>query len=134
MQGAAVLSSPLSVRTAAQCRTCISLVDSSSAETTEIIEPSEAVSPEEVAVLLKSLSAAYKDSKAGGAAVMGSMPPGCRAQLYADIIRATSDAQSKVLFDTVTGLSEALSVCATMNCKAFVKVDGLRGLMDTMIS
>lgn len=91
-------SSSCTVRTAAPCRTCISLVTASS--TTEIVEPSGAVSTAEVSQLLQKLDSV---GKVHGLAVMGSMPPGCEEDLYAAIIAKSCDAQSKVKSSVTQG-------------------------------
>lgn len=120
--GIPVLSSPLAVRTNGKCRTCISLMDASKGETTEIIEPSEPISSAEIDLLLSNLRAFYATESASGVAVMGSMPPGCPSSLYGDIIASSCDASSRVVFDTVSGLSDGLAACARVGCKSIVKV------------
>ena len=113
----------LSVRTQARCRTAITLVDASRQEATEIVEPSGTTSAEEVAMLLLAVERQYFQDKAGGVAVMGSMPPGCPPTLYADVLQRVVDAQSKVLLDTATGVDDALRVCRDVGCAALLKVN-----------
>jgi hypothetical protein len=113
----------LSVRTQARCRTAITLVDASRQEATEIVEPSGTTSAEEVAMLLLAVERQYFQDKAGGVALMGSMPPGCPPTLYADVLQRVVDARSKVLLDTATGVDEALRVCRDVGCAALLKVN-----------
>ena len=113
----------LSVRTQARCRTCITLVDAGREEVTEIVEPSGTTSVEEVAALLVAAERQFFADKAGGVAVMGSMPPGCPVGLYADVLRRVVDSGSKVVLDTATGVEEALQVCRDKACGAMLKVN-----------
>ena len=117
-----VLTSPLTVRTHGKCRTCVSLVDNSKNETTEVIEPSETILSEEIDVLLENVRQFYSQQKASGVAVMGSMPPGCPSSLYGSLLTRACDSHSKVLLDTVNGLREALEACGSIDCRPFVKV------------
>ena len=117
-----ILSSPLTVRTKGRCRTCVSLVDKSNNETTEVIEPSEPISSEEITQLLDHVRLFYNEGKASGVAVMGSMPPGCPLSLYGSILSRACGSESKVLLDTVNGLQEAIHACGSIGCHHFVKV------------
>ena len=117
-----ILRSPLTVRTRGRCRTCVSLVDKSNNETTEVIEPSESISSEEISQLLENVHLFYNQGKASGVAVMGSMPPGCPSSLYGSILTRACGSESKVLLDTVNGLQEAIQACGSIGCRPFVKV------------
>jgi fructose-1-phosphate kinase PfkB-like protein len=86
----------LSIRTASRCRTCVTLLDKSTGDATEIIEPSGTVSAEEQSELLSRLQSACMSDKAAGVALMGTMPPGCSSQLYASIVETVCDSNSKV--------------------------------------
>jgi fructose-1-phosphate kinase PfkB-like protein len=86
-----------SIRTAARCRTCVTLVDGNTGEATEIIEPSGAVAADEQDRLIWRLKSSFEIEKAGGIAIMGTMPPGCPPTLYASILENAVDADSKVL-------------------------------------
>ena len=109
----------LSIRTEAPCRVCITLTVKG--EATEIVEPSGKISPEEIDHLLLATERQYATEKAGGVAVMGSMPPGC--PLYGDILRRVCDQQTKVLLDTATSVLESLHVCRELQCSAMLKVN-----------
>jgi fructose-1-phosphate kinase PfkB-like protein len=86
-----------SIRTVSSCRTCITLIDKSTEEVTELIEPSGAIEPSEIEEMFSKLSSSFDHrNKVGGIAVMGSSPPGCPSSLYSDIIRLVCDNQSKV--------------------------------------
>lgn len=89
-----------SIRTATPCRTCITLVDRTTSEVTEIIEPSGIVLPREIEAMLESVSGRFAEQQiyADGVSVMGSMPPGCSPELYASIIRQSCGPNSKVIF------------------------------------
>jgi fructose-1-phosphate kinase PfkB-like protein len=89
-------SSSLSIRTSTPCRTCVTLVDRIKGEATEIVEPSGTISQSEIDSLLSALDAQFKVQKASGVAVMGSMPPGCPADLYSQILKRVCDANTKV--------------------------------------
>jgi fructose-1-phosphate kinase PfkB-like protein len=100
--------SKFSIRTAAPCRTCITLVDSGSGLSTEIIEPSGTITTEEVSMLNTALSTSF-DTKARGVAIMGSMPPGCPSDLYASIIAQSCGPESTVLIDL--GTNRRIGTC-----------------------
>ena len=87
----------ITVRPEARLRTCITLVDRSNGESTEIIEPSGAIRPEEISLLLNTVEKQYEGDKLKGLAVMGSMPPGCHKQLYSQIIQKSCDSNTKVI-------------------------------------
>ncbi len=112
----------LSIRTVAPCRVCITLVDTAKGEATEIVEPSGAVSVEEQHHLLLAAERQFSTEKAGGVAVMGSMPPGCPPTMYAEILRRVVDERSMVVLDTAVGVFEALEVCGEKGCAAMIKV------------
>lgn len=55
---------------------------------------------------------------------MGSMPKGCPPDLYASIIKNCANESTKVLLDTVVGLSECLKMTASLGCPVLLKVNG----------
>ena len=80
-----------------RCRTCITMLDQITGDVTEIIEPSDPVTLEDVEAMLSGLKTKYSAGKKVPAlALMGSMPPGCPTDLYAKIISITCDTYSKV--------------------------------------
>ena len=95
-QTATATAANLSIRTSTPCRTCVTLVDRVKGEATEIVEPSGFISPSEIEILLSALESEFKEQKASGVAVMGSMPPGCSAELYSEILRRVCDSDTKV--------------------------------------
>lgn len=89
----------LTVRTRGKCRTYLSLVAGTTNRTnTGIIEPADIVTPEEIASLLEEVENQYihQCKSASGMVVMGSLPPGCPASIYGDLIMRCCDSNSKV--------------------------------------
>ena len=66
-----VLTSETTIRSTGRCRTCFTLLDQTSKDATELIEPSEPVSEEDVKKLLDTLKDVYATEKATGIAIMG---------------------------------------------------------------
>jgi len=90
-----------SIRSRSDCRTCLTLLDESINIATEIIEPSGIITEDEVNDMYAVVSDSYLqpsvvDSAVQGLAIMGSMPPGCPGDLYANLISLTCDDSSKV--------------------------------------
>ena len=92
-------------------RTCTSIVASDS--TTELVEPSCTISPQSVADLMWELEENYSKEKASALVIMGSMPPGCDDDLYANIYSAIADRNTLCLIDSVAGLGPLLQTVAT---------------------
>lgn len=111
----------LSIRTKASCRVCVTLLNGD--ESTEIIEPSESVLPSELDSLLSTLQAEYTSNKLPSFAIMGSMPKGCPSNLYASIISKCADKDTKVLLDTVAGMTESLKTAASIGSTILLKVN-----------
>jgi len=88
-------------------RTCTSIVSDTS--TTELIEPSGTITKRELNELLDKLS----NCKAEALCVMGSMPPGCPENTYADIYERVSGKHTLCLIDSVVGLGPLLKQIAT---------------------
>jgi tagatose 6-phosphate kinase len=89
-------SADLNIRYDGRCRTCVTLLDADAGDATEIIEPSDPVSAPDVKALLDTLQARYKQQPVSAMALMGSMPPGCPSDLYAQIVKAACNGSSKV--------------------------------------
>jgi 1-phosphofructokinase len=116
--------SDLDIRYEGRCRTCVTLLDVKAGDATEIIEPSDPVGAADVQAMLKALRVRYGGNRASTAvALMGSMPPGCPAEFYAQIVSAVCDPSSKVLIDTVAGLSATLAACAGIGCETVLKLN-----------
>eukprot|EP01039_Chlorochromonas_danica_P001840 gene1839-2013_t len=114
----------LTVRTKGRCRTCITLIEEKSKHhSTELIEPSPAILHEEETVLLDLVSTSYATRKVGAIAFMGSLPPNVSKDIYASIITRSCDSSSKVILDTVVGLSEAITACHLIGSTAIVKIN-----------
>eukprot|EP00596_Hydrurales_sp_CCMP1899_P007185 CAMPEP_0119039558 /NCGR_PEP_ID=MMETSP1177-20130426/9122_1 /TAXON_ID=2985 /ORGANISM="Ochromonas sp, Strain CCMP1899" /LENGTH=376 /DNA_ID=CAMNT_0007003605 /DNA_START=168 /DNA_END=1298 /DNA_ORIENTATION=- len=111
----------LTIRTKLPCRTAFTLVDENGA--TEVVEPSGIVSEVEVANLLLSLEEKFSSKKAAGVACMGSMPPACPTDLYAQILSKICDSESKVLLDTSSGIFDCLAVCKKVQCDVVIKLN-----------
>lgn len=108
----------VTVRTSGRCRTCVTIIEEAHLRSTEFIEPSESISPEDWSDLLGRASS----MRAAGLAAMGSLPPGLLQSTYAEIISRSCDATSKVVLDTTAGLLEAIGACVSVGCQALVKV------------
>ena len=104
----------MSIRTSAPCRTCVTLVDRVKEEATEIVEPSGTILPTEIDTLLSTLESHYQHEKAGGVAVMGSMPPGCSADLYSEILKRVCDSKTKVSVSLLYAQSRFLIIVTFM--------------------
>ena len=106
------LSDALTIRNAAPLRTCTTIVGSDCA--TELVETSGEITMEE----MESLNAKVEElAKEGGKAscvcIMGSMPPGCKEDTYADLTTGLAGKESLVLIDSVIGLDPLLSALKT---------------------
>ena len=66
-----VVTPETTIRSAGRCRTCFTLLDQASKDTTEIIEPSEPVSQSDIDNLLRVLGNMYAVEKTAGIAIMG---------------------------------------------------------------
>jgi len=106
------------VRCQAAMRTCTSIVAHDS--TTELVEPSGVVSKPEIEELLQQLKE-LADDGVDSLVIMGSMPPGCPEDLYAQIYEslqvsdndsASGDAPFLCLIDSVIGLKPLLTSIA----------------------
>jgi fructose-1-phosphate kinase PfkB-like protein len=95
-------------------RTCTSIVATDS--TTELVEPSGTVSPQDVDELLNKLKACAKGGTATVDALvfMGSMPPGCTDDMYAEIYEKVANPATLCLIDSVNGLGPLLKKVAAM--------------------
>ena len=106
----------LSVRTASAMRTCTTIVGSE--ESTELVEPSGIVSEKEQQTLLEKLSATVSDPSA--ICIMGSMPPGLPADMYAKIYEAVASANTLCVMDSVTGLEQMMKA---LSGRALLKIN-----------
>ena len=98
----------LTVRTKSNMRTCTSIVAADT--TTELVEPSGFITGKEMEELMKEL----KDTKASAICIMGSMPPGCAADTYANIYKSVAGPSTLCLIDSVAGLDPLLKAIAEM--------------------
>mmetsp|Transcript_26572 Transcript_26572/g.59554 ORF Transcript_26572/g.59554 Transcript_26572/m.59554 type:complete len:424 (+) Transcript_26572:62-1333(+) len=109
------LSDELTVRNSAPLRTCTTIVGSASA--TELVEASGEISPSEMDVLRAKIDGlAEAGGKACAVCVMGSMPPGCPENTYADLTLRLADEDTIVLVDSVVGLGPLLESLASIYC------------------
>ena len=128
----------LTVRSSARLRNAITLLSPVSGEATEIVEPSGSVSPDEIEQLKAKLRAT---PAAPGVAVMGSMPPGCPAALYSELLPLCTDRRSAVLLDivgptvvpTIAGLSSAASGAASGAAAGAAAGAGAERRVDTVV-
>lgn len=100
----------LTVRPEAGLRTCTTIVGSDCA--TELVEPSGAISGAEMDDLLNRVEPPPGANRASGLCVMGSMPPGCPGQTYAEIYDHVADEGTACLVDSVAGLEPLLGAMA----------------------
>ena len=104
----------LTVRNAAPLRTCTTIVGANCA--TELVETSGEVTSDEMSALFDGIDELTSEAGKGGrgrggadcVCVMGSMPPGCPEDTYADMVRRLADSGSLVLVDSVIGLGPLL--------------------------
>jgi fructose-1-phosphate kinase PfkB-like protein len=106
----------LSVRTNSAMRTCTTIVASD--ESTELVEPSGVVTEEEQDALLQKLKSTVSDPAA--ICIMGSMPPGLPADMYATIYKAVASDNTLCVMDSVTGLEPMMKV---LSGKALLKIN-----------
>lgn len=97
----------LTVRPASEMRTCTSIVAADA--TTEMVEPSGVITGPEMTQLMEKLDGV----KAGAVCVMGSMPPGCPEETYADVYNAVATKNTLCLIDSVAGLDPLLKAIAS---------------------
>ena len=103
------LSDLLTIRNDAPLRTCTTIVGET--EATELVETSGSVTPTEMKALQSKIDALTKSGgKANCICIMGSMPPGCPDDTYADLTKRLAVKESLVLIDSVIGLDPLLSV------------------------
>ena len=100
----------LTVRPKSHMRTCTTIVASDMS--TELVEPSGIITEKECEELMAKLGADKSESKVGALCIMGSMPPGCPAELYADIYECVHGKNTLCLIDSVVGLEPLLKAIA----------------------
>ena len=107
------LSDELTVRNSAPLRTCTTIVGADSA--TELVEASGEIAPGELGLLVERIDGlAGAGGKACAVCVMGSMPPGCPEDTYADLTARLADEDTIVLVDSVVGLGPLLDTLASI--------------------
>jgi len=113
----------LTVRPKSELRTCTSIIAND--ETTELVEPSGVNTSEEMEEFMARLQTHRGESgPAAALCFMGSMPPGCGINTYAEIYRIIADTSTICLVDSVVGLEPLLDVMATAGAKkALLKVN-----------
>lgn len=101
------LSDALTIRNAAPLRTCTTIVGAEQA--TELVETSGEVTAAEMTALQHKVEElTSKGGKVNCLCIMGSMPPGCDEDTYADLTTRLADSKSLVLIDSVIGLEPLL--------------------------
>ncbi|GKY91292.1 hypothetical protein MPSEU_000101600 [Mayamaea pseudoterrestris] len=96
----------LTVRPASIMRTCTSIVARDC--TTELVEPSPVIQENELRELQEKLIGQTADALC----IMGSMPPGCPDDLYAQIYQTVADRKTLCVIDSVVGLRGLLETIA----------------------
>mmetsp|Transcript_5806 Transcript_5806/g.13689 ORF Transcript_5806/g.13689 Transcript_5806/m.13689 type:complete len:378 (-) Transcript_5806:94-1227(-) len=107
----------LAVRVASRCRICTTLVDGTTGDVTEIVEPSGAVTAAEWDALLEALDATseLRESTGRGLAalgILGSLPPGTPANGYSQVVQRVCGAGTRVLIDSVVDVRATLRAAA----------------------
>lgn len=108
----------LTVRTEARLRICTTIVANDSA--TELVEPSGLILKDEIMILKDKVEAiSSSDINVKGMCVMGSMPPGCEPNLYADLYKGVKEKHPNMLtvIDTVVGLEHLFKEIESLNRK-----------------
>jgi fructose-1-phosphate kinase PfkB-like protein len=114
----------LTVRPASHMRTCTTIVASNAS--TELVEPSDIITSDEQDELMTKLSSSSDSNASPGAlCIMGSMPPGCPPEMYADIYERIHGADTLCLIDSVVGLEPLLKTIANSKTRgpAILKVN-----------
>ncbi|KAL9180698.1 hypothetical protein ACHAXT_011151 [Thalassiosira profunda] len=107
------LSDALTVRNAAPLRTCTTIVGAD--EATELVETSGEVTKSEMEELQSKVEELTgKGGKADCVCIMGSMPPGCAEDTYADLTTRLAGKESLVLIDSVIGLEPLLDALSSI--------------------
>jgi fructose-1-phosphate kinase PfkB-like protein len=101
----------LTVRVHSEMRTCTSIVASD--ETTELVEPSGFITDDERMELMNNLQSTVPNN-AAALCIMGSMPPGCPSDTYAQIYSHTVGLETLCLVDSVAGVESLLQTIASM--------------------
>jgi len=104
----------LTVRSSTEMRTCTSIVASD--ETTELVEPSGVITNEEMEELLNKLSGVNNQARA--VCIMGSMPPGCPTNTYAEILSKAAGPASVCVVDSVAGIDSLIKTAHSMGSAA----------------
>ena len=103
----------LTVRPASHMRTCTTIVASDMS--TELVEPSGVITKEEKDELMAKLS--FEKEGAGALCIMGSMPPGCPPEMYADIYARVHGESTLCLIDSVVGIEPLLKTIASSKAR-----------------
>lgn len=115
----------LTVRPQSHMRTCTTIVASDMS--TELVEPSGVITKEEQDEFMAKLSSDKdsSDNKAGALCIMGSMPPGCPPDMYAEIYQRIHGENTLCLVDSVVGLEPLLKTIASSKTRgpAILKVN-----------
>jgi fructose-1-phosphate kinase PfkB-like protein len=101
----------LTVRTQSEMRTCTSIVASD--ETTELVEPSGIITEAELSELMENLNKKVMN-EAAALCIMGSMPPGCADDTYAEIYARAAGPKTLCLVDSVAGVEPLINKMASM--------------------
>jgi 1-phosphofructokinase len=101
----------LTVRPNSSMRTCTSIVGTDA--TTELVEPSGVITEQEMAELMSKLEA-LSDPPAA-LCIMGSMPPGCADDTYAQMYKRVASPNMLCLVDSVVGVDTLIDAVASMD-------------------
>jgi fructose-1-phosphate kinase PfkB-like protein len=101
----------LTVRSSSEMRTCTSIVAAD--ETTELVEPSGVITQEELLELSNKVSKVMNQAK--GLCIMGSMPPGCPPETYAQIYSRVAGPSTVCVVDSLAGIDALIQTACEMD-------------------
>ena len=106
----------LTIRTKSPMRTCTTIITSD--EATELVEPSGTIGEDEQIEFMNQLKAKATDTAA--ICIMGSMPPACPPEMYANIYKQVQSKRTICVIDSVEGLYPLLRSIARIEERGLV--------------
>lgn len=101
----------LTVRPNSSMRTCTSIVGTDA--TTELVEPSGVITEQEMAELMDKMEALSDPT--GALCIMGSMPPGCADDTYAQMYKRVATPNTLCVVDSVVGVDSLIGAVGSMD-------------------
>ena len=97
----------LTVASAGETRSCITVIDAAAGDATELIEPSEPIQPSEAEQLLSRTLQVLERGEMSGLALCGTYPPGVDEEFYAKL--ALSKGKAVLLLDSYQKIESLLA-------------------------